>query len=209
MHRLLLTLLLALAPFAANAAKPADALVEGRDYALIEGGAPWQPLNGRIEVVEVFSYTCHHCANFQPMVDAWKRKLGKDVRFTYVPLPNGGSDALARGFFATSATGKLDKVHSPLFAAIHQQRTVPGNPSTGELAAWYAGRGLDAARLAAAMDSPAMAGRLDAARDFAIRSGVEGTPTLVINGRYRVLGRSFGELLEHADALIAQLRTAR
>lgn len=209
MHRLLLVLLLSLVPLAAGAAKPTAAPVEGRDYALVEGGSPWQPLDGRIEVVEVFSYTCHHCANFQPMVDKWKRKLGKDVRLTYLPLPHGGSDTFARGFFATDAIGALDKVHAPLFAAIHQQRTLPGNPSRDELAAWYAGHGLDAAGMKAAMDDPSLGDRLTAARQFAIRSGLEGTPTLVINGRYRILGRSFSELLANADALIAQLRAAR
>lgn len=199
----LFALVIALLPVLAWSA-PA---VEGRDYALIEDGAPYQPLAGRIEVAEVFAYWCDHCARFQPMVEAWQRKLPKDVRLSYVPLPSGRDDAFARGFFATQAAGGLAKVHAPLFVAVHDEQLVPRNPSIDELSAWYGQRGLDAAKLRAAMASPALADRLAEAHQFAMRSGVEGTPTLIVNGRYRILGRSLEELLRNADAVIAQLRT--
>ncbi len=199
----LFALVIALLPVLAWSA-PA---VEGRDYALIEDGAPYQPLAGRIEVAEVFAYWCDHCARFQPMVEAWQRKLPKDVRLSYVPLPSGRDDAFARGFFATQAAGGLAKVHAPLFVAVHDEQLVPRNPSIDELSAWYGQRGLDAAKLRAAMASPALADRLAEAHQFAVRSGVEGTPTLIVNGRYRILGRSLEELLRNADAVIAQLRT--
>lgn len=199
----LFALMIALLPVLAWSA-PA---VEGRDYALIEDGAPYRPLAGRIEVAEVFAYWCDHCARFQPMVEAWQRKLPKDVRLSYVPLPSGRDDAFARGFFATQAAGGLAKVHAPLFVAVHDEQLVPRNPSIDELSAWYGQRGLDAAKLRAAMASPALADRLAEAHQFAVRSGVEGTPTLIVNGRYRILGRSLEELLRNADAVIAQLRT--
>lgn len=199
----LFALVIALLPVLAWSA-PA---VEGRDYALIEDGAPYQPLAGRIEVAEVFAYWCDHCARFQPMVEAWQRKLPKDVRLSYVPLPSGRDDAFARGFFATQAAGGLAKVHAPLFVAVHDEQLVPRNPSIDELSAWYGQRGLDAAKLRATMASPALADRLAEAHQFAVRSGVEGTPTLIVNGRYRILGRSLEELLRNADAVIAQLRT--
>ena len=199
----LFALMIALLPVLAWSA-PA---VEGRDYALIEDGAPYRPLAGRIEVAEVFAYWCDHCARFQPMVEAWQRKLPNDVRLSYVPLPSGRDDAFARGFFATQAAGGLAKVHAPLFVAVHDEQLVPRNPSIDELSAWYGQRGLDAAKLRAAMASPALADRLAEAHQFAVRSGVEGTPTLIVNGRYRILGRSLEELLRNADAVIAQLRT--
>ncbi len=203
--RLLVLLMLSLLPASLAWAAPAE---EGRQYALIEDGTPWQAAKGKIEVVEVFAYWCDHCARFQPMLEQWKRKQAKDVQLTYLPLASSRDDALARGFFATQAAGAVAKVHGPLFAAIHQQQSVPRNPSIDELATWYGQQGLDAKRLKAAMENPALADRLAAVRQFAQRSGVEGTPTLVIDGRYRILGRSLAELLQNADAVIAQLRAA-
>src|SRR5690606_21149320 len=60
-------LVLALLPGPARSARAEG----GRGYVLVEDGAPYRPLDGKIEVVEVFSYRCGHCARFQPQVDAW------------------------------------------------------------------------------------------------------------------------------------------
>lgn len=197
-------LLLASLPLAAFAA-PKTA-VAGQDYVLIENGQTWQPLAGKIEVAEVFAYACGHCARFQPLVDAWKRKLPANVRLSYVPLPYSKDDPFARGFFAAQAAGALDKTHAATFVAVHDKRTLASNPSIDEMAAFYAQYGLRAAKMKAAMEAPALADRLAAARQFAVRNGVEGTPSLIVNGRYRVQGDSLQELLDNADALIAQLR---
>ena len=202
-------LLLCALPLAAGAQQGPR---EGSEYALIQGGAPWQAgkapaAKGRtIEVAEVFAYWCVHCAHFQPKLEAWKRKLPRDVRVTYVPLPSGRDDAFARGFFAAQAAGALDRVHAPLFVAVHEAGAMPSNPSIDELAAWYGQQGLDRTRIKAAMEAPALADRLAAARAFAIRSGVEGTPSLVVDGRYRILGDSYEQLLRNADAVVAHVR---
>lgn len=176
---------------------------------MIEGGQPYQPAAGKIEVVEFFAYWCGHCAQFQPMVDAWKRSLPADVRFTYLPLPSGRDDVFARGFFAASDAGALERTHSPLFLAVHQQQSVPKNPDVDELVAYYAQLGLPAKKMQAAMQNPAMLDRLAKAYQFAMRSGVDATPTLVVEGRYRIQAKSLKDTLRVADQLIAQLRAAR
>ena len=204
--RIRLSLLLALLlPFGTVAASP-DAPVEGTDYHVIENGAPLAPLAGKIEVVEVFGYWCHHCADFQPKVEAWKAKLPKDVRFTYLPLPNGPADPFARAFFASQAAGTLARTHDATYVAIHTDHSLPRNPTADELAAFYGRRGVDGAKLRALMDSAEVVARLRPAYDFAMRSGLEGTPTLVINGKYRVDGGTHEERLRIASQLIARER---
>ena len=39
-----------------------------------------------------------------------------------------------------------------------------------------------------------------------VDSGVEGTPTVIVDGKYRVLGKSYEDVLRITDALIAQER---
>ena len=56
------------------------------------------------------------------------------------------------------------------------------------------------------MNSFAMTARLAQALQFAQRSGIEGTPTLVVNGKYRVLGKTHDEQLQIVNGLIAQER---
>ena len=207
--RFRLSLLLALLlPFGSANTAPA-APVEGTDYHVIEGGTPYAPLAGKIEVVEIFGYWCHHCADFQPKVEAWKAKLPKDVRFTYLPLPNSPDDPFALGFFASQAAGTLARTHDATYVAVHTEHTLPRNPSADELVAFYAQRGVDAAKLRALMHSPAVTARLRPAREFAMRSGLEGTPTLVINGKYRIDAGTHEDRLRIASQLIARERAAR
>ena len=204
MTKRLVLLLLALLPLAASAVPPPTP-VAGTDYVVIQDGAPYLPLDGKIEVVEVFAYWCHFCADFQPKIDAWKRTLPTNVRFTPVPLPYDRNDALARAFFAAQAAGVLATTHDAMFDAIHVEQSLPKNATIDEIAAFYARQGLDAARMKAAMEDESMGARLVAARQFAIRSGLEGTPTLVINGRYRVLGHTLDESLRIASQLLASM----
>lgn len=208
---LLLSLALAWS-FAVSGSPPASgavALTPGVDYEIIEGGKPFDPLAGKIEVTEVFGYWCHVCAEFQPMVDRWKRKLPKDVRFTYVPLEASPGDQFARGYYAAQSTGVLASTHNAVFSAVHAQQALPKNPTANELAAFYTSRGANARAFNAAMQSATTTANVRRAREFAIRSKVPGTPTMIVNGKYRVLGRSLQDLLRITDALIARERAAR
>ncbi|MDQ3229795.1 MAG: thiol:disulfide interchange protein DsbA/DsbL [Pseudomonadota bacterium] len=204
--RFLLSVLLLFAPVASWASSPSPALVAGTDYELIENGQPFEPLAGKIEVVEVFGYWCHVCADFQPLVNAWKGKSSKDVRFTYAPLEAMPGDQFARSYYAAKATGALTRTHNAVFNAVHAQRTLPKNPTAAELTEFYVARGANAKTFAAALKSAATTASVNRAREFATRSNVPGTPSVIVNGKYRVLGRSLQDILRITDALIAQIR---
>jgi len=210
MTRILFGLLFALlVPAAAFAATPVVAPVEGVDYVLIDGGQPYRPLQGKIEVVEVFAYSCSHCADFQPKLDAWRHTLPRDVRFTFVPSAGVGSEALSRAYFATEALGAVERTHAALFRAMHDDGSMPMNPTDGELQSWLAGQGLPAAKLKAAWNSPALAANLRHADAFEHAIDLQGTPTLIVNGQYRILGKSRDDQLRIIDGLIVSLRQQR
>ncbi|WP_411852138.1 thiol:disulfide interchange protein DsbA/DsbL [Stenotrophomonas sp. LGBM10] len=209
MPRLML-LLLALSPLSVLAA-PAAPLEEGRDYELIEDAGPFAPLAGKVEVVEMFGYTCPHCAHFEPQLEAWAAKLPKDVRFTPVPAAFGGVwDSFARAYYAADQLGVAKRSHRAMFDALHEQRSLPmQNISADELAGFYKGYGVAPERYITALKSDAVDARVKSARAFALRTKVPGTPTLIINGKYRVKGDSFESMLRNADALIARARTEK
>ena len=195
---------------AAAAAASGPAPVEGKDYVVIQGGQPFMP-DGKIEVVEVFGYTCPHCATFQPMVNAFKAGLPQDVRFTYVAAPFGGYWVpYAKAFYAAEGMGLLDKTHDAMFRAIHLERTLPVQPlpTNEQIAAFYAKHGADPKQFASTMGSFAINGKLARATQFIQRSGVESTPTLVVNGKYRITGQSPEDNLRIANQLVAQERAA-
>ncbi|GAB3099840.1 thiol:disulfide interchange protein DsbA/DsbL [Lysobacter terrae] len=205
--RFRLSLLLALLlPVAAVAAPPAP--VEGKDYEVITNGAPYDPVAGRVEVVEVFGYTCPHCAHFEPAVQAWKAKLPKDVKFTPVAAPFGGQwMPFARAYFAAKALGIADRSHEAVFRALHEDGTLPRNPSDDELAQFYTQFGVQPARFLATLNSPDVDAQMERAYGFLERSGVEGTPTMIVAGKYRITAPQ-ADVLRVVDQLVARERAA-
>ncbi len=199
---------LALAAGTATAAPAAANLVPGVDYTEIEGGQPYAPLAGKIEVVEVFGYTCPHCAHFEPQLAQWAARLPKNVRFTPVPAAFGGNwDAYARAYFAADQLGVAKRSHLAMFQAIHDKQTLPTqNVSPQELAMFYAAYGIEPQRYIDTLKSEAVNARFQAARTFVQREQVPGTPALIVNGVYLVRGRDFDQLLRNADALIARVQ---
>lgn len=205
---------------AADAAAPAPAapasgaipgLKLGTDYELIKNGQPFEPLNGKIEVVEVFNFVCPACAAFEPLVANWKKTLGPDVRFTYVPAAFGGNwDQYVRSFYTAQTMGIAEKAHARTYDAIHLEGKLKGergNDSDADIAAFYAQFGVEAKQFAGNMKSFAVTGKYNKARQYIQTQQVTGTPTLMVNGKYRVLGgRSWEERLVIADALIAHER---
>lgn len=211
--RLLLALpvLLLLVPMTGLAQQPPGAApVEGQDYVVIPGGQRWSTADDRIEVVEIFAYTCHHCADFQPKLEAWKRRQPDDVRVSYVPAAFRPTDNYARTCFAAQQLGVLDRIQAPLFRAIHDARTVPfSNASVDELAVFFNDEGVDPASFKTAMASPEVDAQMRRAYDFAVASGLRGTPTLVVDGKYRVQTAPHEQMLRIAGQLVAMQRAAR
>ncbi|MGO4222251.1 thiol:disulfide interchange protein DsbA/DsbL [Lysobacter sp. TAF61] len=195
-------------PVAATAPQ-GPAPVAGTDYIEIAGGQPYEPTNGKIEVVEVFGYTCPHCAHFEPLVEAWKAKQPADVKFVPLAAPFGGYwMPYAKAYYTAQAMGVLAKTHEAMFNAIHVDHTLPVQPlpTDAQIAGFYAKYGVDAKQFESTMSSFAVDAKLKRAGSFISRSGVDSTPSLVINGKYKVVGKSFEDSLRITDHLVAAER---
>lgn len=208
--RIAATALLVLAPLLASTAAPPPALVPGVDYVEIPNGTALAPRPGKIEVAEVFGYTCPHCASFEPVFQQWKSRQRNDVNVVGVPAPFGGYwIPYAQAFYAAQSMGLVDRTHRDMFRAIHDEHRLPISGATPkEIAAFYAGYGADPKKFAAAMTGKAVQAQLTQARDFLMRSEVEGTPTIVVAGKYRVQGKSADDVLRITDALVDRERAA-
>lgn len=213
MRTLLLTLamlLLPLLPARAQSALPG--LTEGVEYRTLADGQPYQPLPpGMVEVAEVFAYTCPHCAHFAPMLKAWEKQLPPHARLVLVPWVSDRNDPWARIYFAARKAGALDLLHPRLFAAIHDTGELPRTASGPQILAFASTvRGVNTTALKAAwQDEAAQLDALRAAFEFERRTEVEGTPTLIVAGRYQILGNSYQNLLDNAGKVVAALAPAQ
>lgn len=200
---------------AAETPRPAPPVVDparaprlGTDYEPLAEPMPTIGQGG-IEVAEVFSYMCIHCANLQPLLNTWKPNQPADVRFEYVPGVFGGvSDNFARAYYAAQAMNLVDKTHDDLFKAVLIERKFT-NASPEEIADWYAAYGADREAFLSTMQSFAVTAKLNRARQFALRGGVDATPMIIVNGKYRAMAtgdRGMQGLLDTVDWLVAHER---
>lgn len=187
--------------------------VEGTDYQVIAAGQPFEPVAGKVEVVEVFNHVCPACAGFQPLISAWKASLPADVNFVYVPALFGGPfDTYARVYYTAQAMGLEDKTHDALYRAIHVDRTLRGErgqDTPQDIARFYQAYGADPQQFVETMGSFAIEGKLNKAKQFAQRSGVQATPTLIVAGKYLVTGgETRQDQIRIANQLVAMERAA-
>ncbi len=193
-----------IAPPAGLPAGPAP--VEGQDYFVID--TPDQPAGDKVQVVEVFGYGCPHCAHLQPYLSKWEKTMPSDVQFSYLPGPFGGlPDVFQRAFFAAQAMGVQEKSHDAIYKAVHEDKRVTTGDDVPKL---YADYGVDPKVFASTMQSFAVSAKINQAQDQETRWGITGTPTIVIDGKYRVMqvvGENTEPRLFHAiDWLIAKQR---
>ena len=182
----------------------------GRDYFPIE---PVQSTSSgeQIEVIEVFGYSCIHCAHLAPLLAEWKKTLPADVKLDYMPAVFGGIwEVYGRAYYAAETMGVLEKTHDLLFEALHTEKRKIG--SLDDLGAWYAEHGVDKAQFLSTMESFTVNAKISQAQQQVPRYGVDGTPSLIVNGKYRVVAPregSFTKMLQITDWLIERERAAK
>ncbi len=198
---------------AADAAAKAPPLVEGVDYVVVSNGEPFDTPPGKIEVVEFFGYVCPFCAMVAPTVSAMKAKLPPDVHFVYVPAAFGSMwDNYAKAYYAAETMGLLGKTHDAMFRAIHIDKTLKGERGVDtpeEIAAFYANYGANPKEFLSSMQSFAIDAKVRRARQYmtAVFEGDKmGTPAFLIDGKYRVKGKSVDDMFRIINQLIVMER---
>ncbi len=178
-----------------------------------EGGAqftelkPEQPVESgdRIEVIEFFWYGCPHCYALEPVLEKWLPKLPADVAFRRVPAILNQRWAHDAGIFhALDALGVVDKLHRPLFDAIHRDRL--RTDESKALGDWLRTRGVDPARFEQTLKSFGVQAKVRRAAQLSASYKIDGVPALAVHGRYLIGARGFEEMLGIADRLIAATR---
>ncbi len=184
--------------------------VEGTDYVVVPNGQPFDTPPGKVEVVEFFGYVCPFCARVEPQVAAMRAKLPPDVNFVLIPAAFGGPwDNYAKAFYTAEAMGLVQKTHEAMFRAIHIDHSLKGEggmDTPEEIAAFYANYGADPKQFVSSMQSFAIATKINRARQYmtaAYANGDQmGTPTFLVNGKYRVKGKSADDMFRIINQLI-------
>jgi thiol:disulfide interchange protein DsbA len=177
----------ATASTATSTAPPAPAaattthFTEGSEYVTLALPPGQAAPTGPVELVEVFSYGCPHCAEFAPYMDKLRAQLPKDVEVRYMPAVFSPAwMPYAQAFYAAKQLGVLEQTHDKMFQAMLEH--YPLN-SLQDMATWYGRHGVDPQKFIAAATNAQTTQQMAADRQTEMSWGIDSTPTLVVGRR--------------------------
>lgn len=190
--------------------------VEGTNYFRVQPPLP-TTTPGKVEVLDVFSYACPACNQFEPILNKLKAALPAYAQMVYLPAafnPQEDWVVFERGFLAAQVLGIADKSHDAVYDAVwgkgnlavfdKENHLLPQAklPTIQDLAKFYTAYGVKEADFLAVANSFSVDSKMKAA-DAEVRDyQVDGTPTVIVNGKYRVTPHSAGGYLETIDVVL-------
>lgn len=188
----------------------AEEFIEGTHYERLPVAV--ETVDGsRVEVVEMFSYACVHCFNFDPLIESWHDRQPQSVNFMRVPaIFSEDWQILAQAFYTAETLQVTDAIHTPMFEGIHlnrqdlRQRQLLQTLFDEEA-------GVAEEDFNTAYDSFSVRSRIQQAKAKGRAYRITGVPTLIVNGKYRVDGRMAGSntrMLEVVDYLVGLEQSA-
>jgi thiol:disulfide interchange protein DsbA len=208
---LLSTLLIALAP----ATQAAQTWVEGKQYVRLPQPQHTNVAPGKVEVLEVFSYGCPACNHFQVQAERLRHDLPPNVQMNLLPASWHKEEdwpMFQRAFFTAQLLGVADKTHQAFFDAIWKSgelSVVDGNklknplPSIEDAAQFYKkNAGVSPDKFLEVSKSFVVDMKMRAADSQIQAMAIQGTPSIVVNGKYLVQMDSLGSY----DDLLAVVR---
>lgn len=200
MSKIIKTLVVAAALLFGNTACSAEV---GKDYKLLNPAQPTGTKN--IEVIEFFFYECSHCYDLHPHLAAWEKNKPKDVDMVYVPtIFRDSTTPLALTYYALESMGKIKQLDDAIYQAIHVQNAELYDLDS--IAAFVAKQGVDRAKFTAAYNSFTMQSKVVRAKQMIRTYGVNGTPTLVVDGKYVITGLQPADTIRVLNEVIAVAR---
>lgn len=190
------------APAATAAGTPVSAsstpFTEGQQYVRLALPAGQAQPTGPVEVVEVFSYGCPHCAEFAPYMDKLRAGLPGGIEVRYMPAVFSPAwMPYAQAFYAAKQLGVLEQTHDAMFKAMLEH--YPLN-SLQDMANWYGRHGVDPQKFIAAATSAETTKQMTDDQRTEMGWGVDATPMLVVGRRASdAQGAPFVALMRSAE----------
>lgn len=170
----------------------------------------------KVEVLELFSYLCSHCNTFEPYVNAWAAKTPEHVEFKRVPVVfgRGSWELYARAYATADIMNLPDEAHMAMMDRLWKEKKIMRN--LDEIADFYVQFGADKEKFISTAKSFAVDGKIRKDQQLVRAYGITGTPSMVVNGKYRIVGNSalpsFDAMLDVVDYLVeierARLKSA-
>lgn len=138
----------------------------------------------KVEVVEIFWYGCPTCYNFEPYLQKWKGNIPDNAEFRRIPgAGNRNWVPHAKAYYAAEKLGVLDRIHQPLFDAIHKEKRNIHDEET--IKEFFVELGIDGDEFSRAYNSMEVTTNVRKADVMSRKYKVGGVPAIIINGKYQ------------------------
>ena len=142
------------------------------------------PADAKTSLVEFYDYDCPYCRASLPAVKKFYEAHKNDTRFSFIEFPIKqlhGQSAVTAAKASLAARRQPAHYMDFHFALLGQEDSI-----TEEMIYAEAARaGMDVNKLKADMADPAIEKSLQSSIALAHKAGVDGTPTFVLNGKFR------------------------
>ena len=178
----------------------------GKDYTMLN---PIQPSpTSKIEVLEFFFYECPHCFHLHPFIAKWEKSKAPDVEISYVPtIFRESTEPLVYAYYALEGMGQIQQLDDAIYQAIHVSQINLYDLDT--IGAFVGKHGVDRAKFEAAYHSFSVQSKVTRAKQMIRSYGIQGTPTLVVDGKYVITGLQPEDTIRVLNAVIAKVRAER
>lgn len=142
------------------------------------------PADAKHTLVEFYDYDCPYCRASLPALKKFYEARKHDTRFAFIEFPIEslhGAGAMFAGRASLAARRQPDRYMDFHFALMAEE----GQMTEEMVYANAAKVGLDVDKLKADLKDPAIQKALDASIALARKTGIEGTPTFILNGKLR------------------------
>lgn len=162
-----------------------------------------------VEILDFFSFYCGTCYQYQPFSEMMKAEFGDSFKKYHVSFlgPRNMGEETVRVWAAANILGVADEVSPLIFRKHFQQRSVSN--SVDDLYTVFNSVGVERADFDKAYNSFPARSQANRMRRQAETYNVSGTPTFIVNGRYRMNPQGFrdsedffGDYLELAKYLV-------
>lgn len=179
--------------------------VEGVNYSAL--ATPIVTSGEQVEVMEFFWYGCPHCESFEKPLHQWQKTMAADVRLVQSPaIWNDLMKLHAKVFFIVQNMPAGDKAHAALFQEVMGLREIRDiKLQTQKMAEFLQRFGLSQTDFERQLASAEINQQLAQAIKLMSQSEIDGTPSIVVNGRYLVLNqsaKSFEQVLDITRFLV-------
>ncbi|MGV6818778.1 MAG: thiol:disulfide interchange protein DsbA/DsbL [Thiotrichales bacterium] len=184
---------------------------QGVHYELLKVPQPTEVAPGKIEVREIFSYSCPHCWRLEAPLEKWKATMPDDVELITMPgILAKNWMLLGKTYYALEAIGQLDAMHKRFFDAIHLQGR--RFTSLDSLVRFFSSEGIDGEKFRSAMNSMVVNTKARHAESLVKKYEVTGVPALIVGGKYQVLNSgatTYEELMDVVTFLVNKERASQ